>query len=148
MRYERQVGWALAACMVARTELLRSLGPFDERLFLFYEDLDLALRAADDGVVTELHPDVAVRHYGSHSTFPAYGGEPHELLARLRREVLSRRLGDRAVALDDATQSLAFATRAGARLLLRRDASRELAQLRAVRNARRALEPSRSNAPH
>jgi N-acetylglucosaminyl-diphospho-decaprenol L-rhamnosyltransferase len=132
----RTVGWALAACLVARTDVLRGLGPFDERIFLFYEDLDLALRAARAGIPTELHPDARVRHYGSHSTFPSYGGEPHELLARLRREVVGRQLGRRALALDDAAQSLAFATRAGARVLLRRDADRELAQLRAVRLAR------------
>jgi GT2 family glycosyltransferase len=134
----RTVGWALAACLVARTELLRELGPFDERIFLFYEDLDLALRAARMGVPTELHPEVAIRHYGSHSTFPAYGGEPYELLAGLRRQVIGKQLGRRALALDDAAQSLAFATRAGARILLARDAARELARLRAVRAARRA----------
>src|SRR5437588_4228909 len=121
----RVVGWALAACMVAQTQLLRDLGPFDERLFLFYEDLDLALRASREGVPTELHPEVALRHYGSHSTFPAYGGEPIELLARLRREVISRSLGSRARVLDDVAQTLAFASRASARLLLRRDASRQ-----------------------
>lgn len=132
----RQVGWALAACLVAQTELLRGLGPFDERIFLFYEDLDLALRASCSGIPTELRPEVRVRHFGSHSTLPAFGGEPHELLARLRREVVGTQLGARARALDDAAQMLAFSTRAGARIALRRDASRELAQLKAVRLAR------------
>ena len=42
----RRVGWAIAACVVARTALLRRLGPFDPDAFLFYEDLDLCLRAA------------------------------------------------------------------------------------------------------
>ncbi len=115
---------------------MRELGPFDEDIFLFYEDLELALRAARGGIVTELHPEVAVRHYGSHSTFPAYKGEPLELLAKLRRDVVGTQLGPRALALDDAAQALAFATRAGARIALRRDASRELAQLKAVRAAR------------
>jgi N-acetylglucosaminyl-diphospho-decaprenol L-rhamnosyltransferase len=133
----RVVGWALAACLVAQTDLLRELGPFDERIFLFYEDLDLALRAARRGVPTRLQPEVRVRHFGSHSTFPSYGGEPHDLLARLRREVIARGMGPRALRLDDLTQSLAFATRAGARMILRRDASRELAQFRAVRTARK-----------
>jgi N-acetylglucosaminyl-diphospho-decaprenol L-rhamnosyltransferase len=118
--------------------LLRELGPFDERIFLFYEDLDLALRAARVGVPTELHPEVVIRHHGSHSTFLAYGGEPYELLAELRRQVVGKQLGRRALALDDAAQSLAFATRAGARILLARDAARQLAQLRAVRAARLA----------
>lgn len=134
----RTVGWALAACLVARTELLRSLGPFDERIFLFYEDLDLALRAAQRSIPIELHPQVFVRHFGSHSTLPAYGEEPIELHARLRRQVVEANLGRQALALDDIAQSVAFTTRAAARLVLGRDASRELTQLRAVRTARSA----------
>ncbi len=134
----RAVGWAIAACLVAQTQLLRELGPFDERIFMFCEDLDLALRAANAGIPTELYPDVQVRHYGSHSTLPAYGGEPHELFARLRRDVVNRHLGRRAMVLDEAALTMAFATRAGARILLRRDASREVAQLRAQIAARAA----------
>ena len=86
----RTVGWAIAACVAARTELLRRLGPFDARDFLFYEDMDLCLRAAAAGVPTELHPDVRVVHTGGRSDGAAYGGEPHELLARRRREVVAR----------------------------------------------------------
>jgi len=41
----RRVGWAIAACVAARSALLRGLGPFDPTAFLFYEDLDLCLRA-------------------------------------------------------------------------------------------------------
>ena len=52
----RRVGWAVAACIVARTQILRRLGPFDPDAFLFYEDLDLCLRAADAGIPTELRP--------------------------------------------------------------------------------------------
>ena len=37
----REVGWAIAACMAARSDLLRRLGPFDPEAFLFYEDMEL-----------------------------------------------------------------------------------------------------------
>lgn len=143
----REVGWAIAACLVAQTRLLRELGPFDERIFMFCEDLDLALRAAQAGIPTELYPDVQVRHYGSHSTLPAYGGEPHELFARLRRDVVNRHLGRRAMVLDEAAMTMALATRAGARILLRRDASREVAQLRAQLAARTAPEAANGSQP-
>ncbi len=43
----RRVGWPVGACIAARTETLRSLGPFDTDIFLYGEDLDLGLRAAD-----------------------------------------------------------------------------------------------------
>lgn len=133
----RPVGWAIAACLVARTSTLRSLGPFDADAFLFSEDLDLCLRAAAAGIQTELRPEVALRHAGAHSTSAAYGGEPHELIARRRREVIAARLGRRALALDDAAQALTFATRTAGRALLGRDSGRERAQLRALRAARR-----------
>ena len=45
----RPVGWAIAAALVARTATLRRLGPFDPDAFLFYEDLDLCLRATSAG---------------------------------------------------------------------------------------------------
>jgi GT2 family glycosyltransferase len=136
----RVVGWAIAAALVARTATLRALGPFDADAFLFYEDLDLCLRARAAGVPTELHPEVTLRHAGAHATGPAFGGEPHELQARRRREVVAARLGRRALALDDAAQGLTFATRIAARAVLRRDAGRERAQLRALLRARRAEE--------
>lgn len=134
---ERAVGWAIAAAVAARTATLRALGPFDAGQFLFYEDLDLCLRARAAGVPTILHPDLDLVHRGGHSTRPAYGGEPHELLARRRRAVVRANLGPTGAALDDAAQGLTFATRAAARALLGRDARREWAQLRALRAARR-----------
>ena len=129
----RRVGWAIAAAVAARTDTLRRLGPFDPGAFLFFEDLELCLRAAAAGVPTELHPEIALRHSGGHSTRPAYHGEPHELLARRRREVVGTRLGRRALALDDLAQGLTFASRAVAH----RGRGRERAQLRALVHARR-----------
>jgi N-acetylglucosaminyl-diphospho-decaprenol L-rhamnosyltransferase len=134
---ERPVGWAIAAAVAARTATLRALGPFDPAQFLFFEDLDLCLRARAAGVPTLLHPDLTLEHRGGHSTGPAYGGEPHALLARRRREVVGANLGARAVRLDDAAQALTFASRAAVRAALRRDAGRERAQLAALRAARR-----------
>ena len=131
-----RVGWAIAACVAARTELLRALGPFDADRFLFYEDMDLALRARARGHPVELRPGLALMHTGGHSTGPRYRGEPHEIMARRRREVVGERLGRRALALDDAAQMATFATRAAARAVLGRDSSRERAQLAAVRAAR------------
>jgi GT2 family glycosyltransferase len=133
----RRVGWAIGACLVAPTAVLRRLGPFVPELFLFYEDLDLCLRAAAAGVATELHPGVRLRHAGAHSTARAYGGEPHEQMARRRREVVERDLGPMALRIDDAAQAITFATRALARRALGRDARREAAQLRALLAARR-----------
>ncbi|MBX5441748.1 MAG: glycosyltransferase [Solirubrobacteraceae bacterium] len=131
----RRVGWAIAAALAARTETLRALGPFDPDAFLFYEDMDLCLRAAARGVPTELRPEVALRHRGGHSTTAHFGREPLLLHARRRREVVGADLGPRALALDDAAQALTFAVRA----LVKgpRGGRRERAQLAALRAARR-----------
>jgi N-acetylglucosaminyl-diphospho-decaprenol L-rhamnosyltransferase len=59
-----------------------------------------------------LHPGIAVRHLGGHSTGPAYHGEPYALLARRRREVVETNLGAAARRRDDAAQIATFATRA------------------------------------
>jgi N-acetylglucosaminyl-diphospho-decaprenol L-rhamnosyltransferase len=129
----RAVGWAIGACLVARTETLRRLGPFDPDAFLFYEDLDLCLRARTHGIPTMVHPDIEIRHLGGRSTERAFGSEPFALHARRRREVIGARLGSRALQIDDAAQALTFALRAA----VGRDRERNLASLRAVRAARR-----------
>jgi N-acetylglucosaminyl-diphospho-decaprenol L-rhamnosyltransferase len=131
----RTVGWAIAACVAARTEVLRGLGPFDPGQFLFFEDMDLCLRARAAGIPTVLDPTVRVRHLGGHATRRAYAGEPHALLARRRREVVLANRGRAALALDDAAQALTFASRVVARRAAGQEAGRERAQLAALRLA-------------
>jgi N-acetylglucosaminyl-diphospho-decaprenol L-rhamnosyltransferase len=132
----RTVGWAIAACMVARTDLLRRAGPFDPTAFLFYEDLELCLRAADLGAPTLLRPAVRVRHLGGTSVARALGDSALEISAKRRREVIARR-GRRALVLDDVAQAVTYGTRAAGRALLGRGGAYERAQLRALRSALR-----------
>lgn len=127
----RRVGWAIAACLTAPTALLRRLGPFDPAAFLFYEDLDLCLRARAAGAPTILHPEVRVRHVGGASTARAYGAEPFALQAQRRREVVGARLGPRALRIDDAAQALTF----GLRAAVGRERERNRAALHALRAA-------------
>jgi GT2 family glycosyltransferase len=132
------VGWAVGCCIVGRTETLRRLGPFDERIFLYGEDLELGLRAADAGVETWFRPDARVLHHRAHSSDRAFGGEPFDLLATQRRKVVRERRGRVRAGLDDMLQAATFADRVLLKSLARRDAGRERAQLRALRRARRA----------
>lgn len=136
-RSARRVGWAVGCALVARTEMLRSLGPFDERIFMYGEDLDLALRASENGLDTWFWPTGRVVHGRAHASEREFGGEPFELLAGARHDVVARRLGPRAVRVDDAAQAVTFASRILARRLLGRDATRERKQLLALRRARR-----------
>jgi N-acetylglucosaminyl-diphospho-decaprenol L-rhamnosyltransferase len=125
-REPRVVGWALAAALAAPTALLRRLGPFDPAAFLFYEDMDLCLRARAAGITTVLHPEVQLTHAGGHS----YGTAPPDLLARRRRAVIGANLGPRALRIDDAAQLAEFAVRSWRR--------RDRRRLRAVLRARGA----------
>jgi GT2 family glycosyltransferase/glycosyltransferase involved in cell wall biosynthesis len=136
-RRPRPVGWAVGCAVAGRTETLRRLGPFDKDAFLYAEDLDLGLRATARGVETWFWPAARVIHRRAHSSDAAYGGEPFELLARRRREVVAERLGPGRAAMDDALQALTFANRALIKTLLRRDAGRERRQLAALRATRR-----------
>ena len=136
-RRSRPVGWAVAATLLARTEVLRELGPFDPGAYLFYEDLDLSLRARCRGIPTVLDPTVTLLHSGGHSTLPVFAGEPYDLLATRRREVVGARLGRRALLLDDAAQAVTFASRLLAKRVLGRQTARERRQLSALRTARR-----------
>jgi N-acetylglucosaminyl-diphospho-decaprenol L-rhamnosyltransferase len=133
----RRVGWAVAACLVARTDLLLRLGPFDPDAFLFYEDMELCLRARRAGVPTLLRPDVALRHRGGASVGPALGVADLLLRARRRREVMAGE-GRMHLLLDDVAEAATYATRAAARRLTGRGGEIEAARLRALREARRA----------
>ena len=132
----RAVGWVVAACIVGRTDELRSLGPFDPSAFLFYEDLDLCLRARRAGIPTILRPDVAVRHLGGASTTRSLPDDSDlEMRARRRRHVVATE-GRLRLALDDLSEALTFATRGTAKALVGRGQI-ERRRLRALLRARR-----------
>jgi len=133
----RRVGWAVGCALAAKTDTLRRLGPFDERIFLYGEDLDLGLRAAAAGVETWFWPTARVLHHRAHSTDAAFGGEPFELLASARREVVARVLGPPRARLDDLAQGVTFASRLALKRAIGRASERERRQLDALRAARR-----------
>ena len=132
----RRVGWAVGCALVARTDVFRALGPFDGRIFLFGEDLDLCLRAAERGVETWFWPRARVVHHGGRSTVTEFGGEPFTLLASSRRATVARRLGPWGAARVDAIQALTFGTRIATKRMIGRGAERERRQLRALAAAR------------
>ncbi|MGO9883748.1 MAG: hypothetical protein ACLPV4_12120, partial [Solirubrobacteraceae bacterium] len=92
----------------------------------------LCLRAAEQGVETWFWPDVRVVHHRAHSSNRAFGGEPFELVARARHNVVERRLGVGRARLDDIAQAVTFASRAFVKGALRRPSACERKQLEAV----------------
>jgi GT2 family glycosyltransferase len=122
----RTVGWAIGACLAAATATLRELGPFDPAVHLYFEDMELCLRARVKGIPTVLHPQLTLRHAGGHSLLR--GGEDFYAIARRRRQAVRATRGRAALALDDAAQALTFATRTA----VKRRSRRERAQLAAL----------------
>jgi GT2 family glycosyltransferase len=131
----RDVGWAVAACILGRTDDLRAIGPFDPDAFLFYEDMELCLRAHRAGIPTLLRPDVAVRHLGGASTSRALADRDLDLRARRRREVVVQE-GRLPLVVDDLAEALTYALR-GAAKALRGGGQLERRRLGALLRARR-----------
>jgi GT2 family glycosyltransferase len=133
----RRVGWAVGCALVGSTAMLCRLGPFDETIFLYGEDLELGLRAAQDGVETWFWPTARVIHHGAHSARSEFGEEPYDRLVRARHDVVSRRLGPARAAVDDRAQAVTFASRLAIKRSLGIAADRERRQLAALRSMRR-----------
>jgi len=132
----RRVDWLVGCCLAGRTDTLRRLGPFDERIFLYAEDLELGLRAGALGVQSWFWPSARVLHRGQHATSAVWAGEAFELKARQRRAVVHERLGSARGRLDDSLQLATFAGRGALKRVLRRPAERERRQLDALRAVR------------
>ncbi len=128
----RRVGWAVGCALLARTETFRALGPFDEGIFLYGEDLDLGLRGIRQGIETWFWPQARVLHHRAHASARTFGSEPFELLASTRHDAVARGLGTRRARLDDGAQALTFLSRAAIKAALRRPSVRERRQLRAL----------------
>jgi GT2 family glycosyltransferase len=56
------VDWIGGMFMLFRSEVFRAIGGFDERFFLYYEDVDLCRRLRARGLATLYHPGVSVIH--------------------------------------------------------------------------------------
>lgn len=59
----RPVGWALGACLLIRRDAMREIGLFDERFFLYFEDVDLCRRAWQAGWEVHYVAEADMVHY-------------------------------------------------------------------------------------
>ena len=65
---ERTAGWLAGCFILARGELLRQLGGFDEQFFYYYEDTDLCRRIWESGHSILYTPKFSITHLGGQST--------------------------------------------------------------------------------
>jgi GT2 family glycosyltransferase len=61
------VDWVTGAFMAIQREVLQNLGGFDTDFFLYYEDVDLCLRAKKEGLITYYVPTALAYHHNPHA---------------------------------------------------------------------------------
>jgi GT2 family glycosyltransferase len=69
------VDWAIGAVHVIRASALCGEPPYNERWFMYVEDIELCWRLRRRGMQTRLEGDVAVTHVGNASGAQAWGGD-------------------------------------------------------------------------
>ncbi len=81
---ERRVDLAIGAALAIRRALIAEIGPFDERFFLYHEEVDFAKRAADAGWETWFVPSSEAVHEGMGSAKGQYNVETRKQKSRRR----------------------------------------------------------------
>lgn len=63
-----ETDWVPGAFAVIRRQALKEVGYFDERFFLYYEEVDLCRRLKDKGWTVAYRPELVVTHFGGESS--------------------------------------------------------------------------------
>jgi N-acetylglucosaminyl-diphospho-decaprenol L-rhamnosyltransferase len=141
----RRVPWAIAAFLLVRRTAWDEVGGFDERQWMYAEDLDLGWRLHQHGWATRYEPRAKVEHESAASTSQLFGPELAPHWQRATYGAIARRRGTgyaRAVAFFN----LLGALWRWARVALKSLSEREQAGLRAAHGRwvvvhLRALDP-------
>ncbi len=65
---DRTAGWLSGSCLLVRRKAFEAIHGFDERYFMYFEDVDLGLRMQRAGWQNRYIPDAVVTHIGGHAT--------------------------------------------------------------------------------
>jgi N-acetylglucosaminyl-diphospho-decaprenol L-rhamnosyltransferase len=109
----RDVPWAIAAFLLVRRRAFDAVGGFDERQWMYAEDLDLGWRLRDAGYRTRYVPQAIVRHVAAAATAAAFGGERRRRRRYMAASylVIGRRRGPTAARATAAINALGAAGR-------------------------------------
>ncbi len=105
-----EVEWAIGAVWLIRRAALADIGPFDERFFLYGEDIDWCWRARDRGWKIRFEPASRFVHVGGASAAATYGEAVTPAHLANTHRLLRRRRG-RAVEVTYRTLNLAATAR-------------------------------------
>jgi GT2 family glycosyltransferase len=121
--------WLSGACLLIRRSAFEAIGGFDERFFLYCEDIDICRRLRAAGYDLRYEPAATVRHIGGASA-PRGGTAP--IYARSRIAYARKHYRRGAVGLERTGVAVGEATHALASAARPRKARGHLAALRAV----------------
>jgi asparagine synthase (glutamine-hydrolysing) len=97
---ERDVDWVAGAFMLLPRKVFEATGGFDERLFMYGEDMEWCHRIRDNGWRIRYYPDATVKHFDHSSAEIRWGDERIALCLRRQRDIYRERHGPlRATAL-------------------------------------------------
>jgi len=65
---EREAGWLSGSCLMVRRDAFDAIGGFDDKFFMYFEDVDLGYRLGRAGWQNRYVPSAIVTHTGAHST--------------------------------------------------------------------------------
>ncbi|MBD3232007.1 glycosyltransferase [Candidatus Dependentiae bacterium] len=69
----REVDWVSGCCMMIRKKMIEKIGAFDVQFFMYNEDVDICIRAKQNGWGVYYYPDAEILHYiGESSKFLKY----------------------------------------------------------------------------
>jgi len=126
-RVVADVDWAIGAVHVIRTEALGGQAPYDERWFMYTEDMDLCWRVRRRGWRVVLDGEVAVPHLHNAAGAQAWGAQRAARFAATNYDWYRRVHGEAAARRWGATKAAGSAVKlaAGAVLRLARPSSAE-----------------------
>ncbi len=89
----RRVPWAIGAFLMVRRAAWDEIGGFDDRQWMYAEDLDLGWRLHSAGWATRYEPRAIVDHAGAASTSQLFGADPSAKWQRATFGFIARRWG-------------------------------------------------------
>ncbi len=95
----RSVPWAIGALLLLRRRAFDDVGGFDERQWMYAEDLDLGWRLREAGWATLYAPAARARHASGAATGPAFGDARRARFMRETYAAIARRRGTRVARL-------------------------------------------------
>lgn len=127
--------WISGACMLGRRDVLERVGGFDERFFLYAEDMDLCVRLRSSGWRVRYEPSATVRHEEGRS---APRTSLYPILARSRALYARKHCGPASAALQRLGVAVEAATHVAANVRRPANARGHAAVLRAMLERERA----------